>query len=211
MSENRPRIDVRGDRSMTRKSISAAAIAVLFLAGSIALANQNHDTTSSDRPSDRPLSKSAPSFARKAAGGGAMEVKLGTLAVSRATHPEVKTFARKMVDDHTKANDELRQLASQKGWVLPDTEAECQAKESKLAKYSGPEFDREYMQAMLKDHEDDVDMFRKYSLDGSDPELKAWALKTLPTLEEHEQLAKATANQVGVKISSMNSPNDSRQ
>ena len=67
----------------------------------------------------------------------------------------------------------------------------------RLGKLSGPEFDRAYMQAMVTDHNHDVSAFQKYSRSGSDPEVKAWAAKTLPTLEEHQQMAKQAAAKVG--------------
>jgi putative membrane protein len=67
-----------------------------------------------------------------------------------------------------------------------------------LSKLSGAEFDKAYMQAMVGDHDHDVALFRTYSEQGDDPEIKQWAGKTLPTLQEHERLAKTTANKVGV-------------
>jgi putative membrane protein len=102
-----------------------------------------------------------------------------------------------MVDDHGKANDELKKLASQKGITLPtDLDAKHQATYDRLSKLSGADFDRAYMADMVKDHHEDVNEFRKESQSGSDPDVKAWAAKTLPTLEHHLQMAESTNGKV---------------
>jgi putative membrane protein len=132
-------------------------------------------------------------FASKAAIGGMAEVKLGQLATQKASNEDVKKFGQQMVDDHSKANDELKQLASKKGVTLPgDIDAKNQATYDRLSKLSGAEFDHAYMQDMVKDHHEDVNEFRKESQSGSDPDMKAWAAKTLPTLEHHLQMAEST-------------------
>jgi len=132
-------------------------------------------------------------FVTKAAIGGMAEVKLGTLATEKAANADVKSFGQQMVDDHGKANDELKQLASTKGITLPtDIDAKEQAKYDRLSKLSGAEFDRAYMREMVSDHRTDVAEFRHESEHGSDPDVKAWAAKTLPTLEHHLQIAEST-------------------
>src|SRR4051812_39822143 len=132
-------------------------------------------------------------FVTKAAQGGLAEVKLGTLATQKASSPDVKQFGQQMVDDHSKANDELKQLASSKGITLPtDTDASHQAKYDRLSKLSGADFDKAYMKEMVSDHRTDVYEFRRESEHGSDPDVKAWAGKTLPTLEHHLQMAEST-------------------
>ena len=137
-------------------------------------------------------------FVKHAAQGGTAEVSLGKMAADKATDPDVKQFAQRMVDDHSKANDELTNLASSKGIQAPtNPDPKEQALMDRLGKLSGAEFDKAYMQAMVSDHNHDVSEFQKYSRSGSDPEVKAWAAKTLPTLEEHQQLAKQTAAKVG--------------
>ena len=133
------------------------------------------------------------SFVTKAAQGGMAEVKLGKLATEKASSPDVKTFGQQMVDDHSKANDELKSLASKKGLTLPtDVDAKDQATYDRLSKLSGAEFDKAYMADMVSDHKTDVAEFRRESQRGSDPDVKAWAAKTLPTLEHHLQLAQST-------------------
>jgi len=145
-------------------------------------------------------------FVREAAIGGMAEVELGQLASGKASNAEVKQFAQRMVTDHGKANTELKSLAEKKGFAVP-TEIDAKHKQTmdKLAKLSGPAFDRAYMEEMRKDHKKDVNEFKQQSMKGSDPDLKAWAATTLPTLQEHMQMAERTHSAVatsGTKNSS---------
>ena len=138
-------------------------------------------------------------FAREAAIGGMAEVELGNLAKEKAASNDVKQFGDRMVTDHSKANDELKQWAQQKSVTLPaKLDAKHQALRDKLAKLSGEAFDKAYMHEMVTDHQHDVAAFRRESTSGQDPDLKAWAGKTLPTLQEHMKLAQDTATKVGV-------------
>jgi putative membrane protein len=137
-------------------------------------------------------------FVTKAAKGGLAEVQLGQLAADKASSDQVKQFGQRMVTDHSKANDELKSLAQQKNITLPtDVDAQDKATHDRLAKLSGAAFDRAYMQHMLADHRKDVNEFKRESTTGKDPEVKAWAGKTLPTLEEHLKLAQDTTKAVG--------------
>jgi putative membrane protein len=130
------------------------------------------------------------SFVMEAARGGLAEVELGNLAKQKAQSEDVKKFADRMVQDHSKANDELKSLARTKNITLPtDLDSKDKATKDRLSKLSGSAFDRAYMQDMVTDHKKDVSDFRKESQSGKDPEVKAFASKTLPTLEEHLQLA----------------------
>lgn len=132
-------------------------------------------------------------FADKAAQGGMAEVKLGQLAEQHAQSPDVKAFGQRMVTDHTKANDELKSIASRKGITLPsDLNAKDQATYDRLSKLNGAAFDKAYMQDMVTDHRTDVSEFRRESEHGTDADIKAFASKTLPTLEEHLKLAEST-------------------
>jgi putative membrane protein len=132
-------------------------------------------------------------FVTKAAQGGLAEVQLGTLAKDKASSADVKSFGERMVTDHTKANDELKQIASKKGITLPTTlDSKSQATYDRLAKLSGAEFDREYMKDMVSDHREDVNEFRRESQRGTDTDIKDFAAKTLPTLEQHLQQAEST-------------------
>jgi putative membrane protein len=136
-------------------------------------------------------------FVMKAAQGGMAEVQLGQLAKEKASSADVKSFADRMVTDHTKANDELKQIAGQKNITLPtQMDARSQATYDRLSKLSGAEFDRAYMKDMVQDHRMDVNEFRKEAQSGSDPDVKAFAAKTLPTLQEHLQQAQSTESKV---------------
>ena len=137
-------------------------------------------------------------FAMKAAQGGMAEVQLGQLATSKASNPKVKTFGQKMVDDHGKANDQLKSIASKENISLPsDVDAKDKALMSKLNNLSGDAFDKAYMKAMVKDHAMDIAEFEKEANSGSDDALKSFASQTLPTLKEHQTMAKDAASAVG--------------
>ena len=136
-------------------------------------------------------------FVNEAAQGGLAEVELGTLATKKAESPDVKSFGQKMVDDHSKANQELKELASHKGITLPTSiDSKAQSMKDKLNGMSGATFDRYYMQQMVNDHQEDVAEFRKEANSGMDSDAKAFASKTLPTLEEHLKLAQSGYQEV---------------
>jgi len=136
-------------------------------------------------------------FATKAAAGGMAEVKLGELAQKNASSPDVKAFGKKMVDDHTKAGDKLKSIASKDSINLPTSiDAKDQAVYDKLSKLNGAEFDKAYMQDMVKDHKTDVAEFQKESNSGKSADLKSFATETLPTLQEHLKMAQDTAAKV---------------
>ena len=137
-------------------------------------------------------------FMMKAAKGGMAEVELGKLAAEKASSSDVKKFGQRMADDHGKAGDELKGLAQTKNITLPaEIDPKDKALHDRLSKLSGEAFDRAYMQAMLADHRKDVAEFRAEASSGKDLEVKAWAAKTLPTLEEHLRLAQDASKAVG--------------
>jgi putative membrane protein len=139
------------------------------------------------------LSSEDKNFANKAAIGGLAEVEMGKLAQQKAASDQVKQFGSRMVDDHSKANDELKQVASAKGITLPtELDAKHKSKMDKLQKLSGAQFDRAYMDDMVADHKEDVSEFQKQSSSGKDSDLKGFASKTLPTLQEHLKMAQST-------------------
>jgi putative membrane protein len=125
-------------------------------------------------------------FLMKAAMGGMSEVEMGRLAASNATDPDVKAFGQRMVDDHTKANDQLKQVAASKGVTLPTEMDKSERREmDKLAKMTGSEFDHAYVKMMVKDHKEDVSEFSKEADKGTDSDVKSFAGTTLPTLQDH--------------------------
>ena len=130
-------------------------------------------------------------FVKEAAIGGMAEVDFGQLAASKATNSDVKQFGQRMVDDHGKANDELKSWASQKSVTLPtELDAKHKSEHTRLEKLSGDAFDRAYMSLMVEDHNKDVAAFERESKSAKDADLKAWVTKTLPTLQEHQKMAK---------------------
>jgi putative membrane protein len=148
------------------------------------------------------ISASDSSFLRKAAEGGVAEVALGNLAKDKATDPDVKQFAQKMVDDHSKANVELKKLANQKGVAVPgEADSKTNKEMDKLSKLSGPEFDKAYMKLMVSDHQKDVAEFNTEYEHTSDPDVKDFVGKTLPTLQEHLRMAREDHTKVTGKAS----------
>ena len=132
-------------------------------------------------------------FAVKAANGGMMEVELGRMAQEKGMSKDVKEFGAMMVTDHSKANDELKTLATAKNITLPSTMGEDkQEMVNDLMKLSGKEFDKKYVSMMVDDHQKDVDEFKEAAEDNDiDPDVKAFAAKTLPTLQQHLDRIKA--------------------
>jgi putative membrane protein len=129
-------------------------------------------------------------FAVSAAAAGMMEVQLATLALTKASSSKVKAFAQMMLDDHTKANDELKALAQKKNITLPTSLSDKdQKKYTEMSEKVGIDFDKEYCDLMVKDHKDVVDIFKKAQETAKDPDLKAWASEKLPTLEHHLLIA----------------------
>ena len=121
------------------------------------------------------------------------EVEMGKLAQDKAASNQVKAFARKMAEHHPKVNDELKQLAAAKGVTLPtDIAAKDRREINKLSKLSGAEFDREYMTSMVSDHQKDVSEFKSESKSALDNDVKSFAAKMLPTLQQHLDLAQST-------------------
>ncbi len=130
-------------------------------------------------------------FAVSVADGGMLEVQLGKLAQSNASSQQVKSFAGMMVTDHTMTNEELKSLAAQKNISLPTALSdESQKKYEDLAAKTGKDFDDDYTDFMVKDHEKVIDRFKKEADKGDDVDLKSWASSKVPTLEHHLEMAK---------------------
>ena len=139
-------------------------------------------------------------FAKEAAQGGDAEVKLGQLAMQNGSSDAVKNFGKKMVDDHTKANENLKAAATQSNVDLPTgLSSKDQATYDRLSKLTGTDFDKAYARDMVRDHEHDIAAFRQESKSGTDTQIKQFATQTLPTLEEHLRDARAMARDVGAQ------------
>ncbi len=131
-------------------------------------------------------------FAVKTADNGMLEVKLSELAAKNAAAKNVKDFAKIMVKDHSAAGKELSAMAAGKGMALPATLGEKNQKTyDDMAKKTGKDFDKAYMDQMVSDHKDAVSDFEGMAKDSKDADVKAWATKTLPALMHHMDMAKA--------------------
>jgi putative membrane protein len=145
-------------------------------------------------PAMAALSAAEKTFATEAAHGGLAEVQLGELAEQKATSPQIKEFAQRMVKDHTQANQELMQLGKTENLNLPtQLDAKHKSEMDRLSTMSGNAFDTAYMQHMVQDHQKTVADFQKQAQSGSDPALKSFAQKQLPILQQHLQMAQASA------------------
>lgn len=130
-------------------------------------------------------------FAVKAADSGLAEVNASKVAQEKAQDQRVKDFAAMMIGDHTKANEELKALASSKNITLPNAPGEPHVKNvADLNSYTGADFDKEYMDLMVDDHQKAVNLFEDAAEDVEDPDLRAFAAKTLPSLQKHLEHAK---------------------
>jgi putative membrane protein len=135
------------------------------------------------------LSAADREFMRKAAEGGMKEVEMGRMAEQQGQNADVKSFGKRMVADHSKANNELMGIAQRKGVKLSN-------KAPKMSKMGGANFDKQYMTDMVKDHEKDLAEFQHEASGGSDPDVKAFAAKTSKVIQKHLALAKSTESKL---------------
>ncbi len=142
------------------------------------------------------------SFYKKAAEGGLAEVDLGKLAQGKSTTPAVKDFGAMMVADHSAANEKLSAIAARKNITLPTSPSTSQiASKAKLELLSGATFDKSYIKGMVEDHQEDIKEFQQEAASGQDPDAKAYAVATLPTLKKHLTKIQAIAVAQGVDAS----------
>ena len=236
------------DRIITRICMTLTMLAAFAFTPLPQSGTQNSSTNSAassrlmmqpNRASQQPQGSSAPAatlgaedrqFIIEAAHGGMIEITLGRMAIAQGADTEVRKLGQRMLEDHLTANNELQQLATQKGVTLPasdltltdqtvimpsptpqangapgspnlmnqrpepiDSSSETlkeQTEMNKLATLSGADFDRSYINLMVKDHEKDVKAFERQGTKGTDPDVRAWAAKMLPTLRAHYQQAR---------------------
>jgi len=177
---------------MSNSTLIKSVVIVLAMSLPVGLALAADSKTSSSK-----LSSSDSAFIKEAAQGGMLEVELGKAAEDKASNDKVKDFGKRMEQDHSKANDELKKIASDKGVQLSsDLDKKHKSTVDKLTKLSGAEFDRQYMRDMVSDHKEDIKKFQNEADKGKDADVKKFASQTLPTLKEHLQLAESTADTV---------------
>jgi len=163
------------------------------------------DRVSTTGNANSKLSHTDTSFIKEAAEGGMMETKVGQLAKDHASNQDVKNYGDMLVKDHSKANDRLTQIASEKGVNLAkEMEPKTEKMVKDLENKSGADFDRAFIQDAIKDHRKDIAKFERASRDLTDSDLKAFATETLPTLRNHLAEAERIAKSMGVNVTARN-------
>jgi Predicted outer membrane protein len=186
------------------KTLQFFSVLILFAIGVAACNNTNRRTAddSVEQAQDvndttAMVNEKDADFAVKAADAGLAEVELGKLAQEKATDQRIKDFAQMMVNDHQKANDELMAIATRHNITLPPVASEDHVeKQRKLREKSGAEFDKDYMDLMVKDHDKVISLFEDAASDVQNSDLKAFASKTLPALKKHHEAAKAIRDSI---------------
>jgi putative membrane protein len=182
-------------RSSTARS-GGACVAFSLLISAVATAQSSGPQL--DAGSQKMLNSADTAFAIKAAQGGAAEVQLGQLAAQKAANADVKAFGQQMVEDHTKAGENLKAVAAKENMTLPSSlDAKDQALCVKLQNESGSQFDHDYVRAMVKDHLEDVKEFEKEASKGQDRNIKDFAAQTLPVLQSHLQKIRSIQSSLG--------------
>ena len=173
-----------------------ATVACAMTVGAVSVGHSQEPAAPTSAPGARPAEKAArpasadSTFMKTAAMDGRAEVEHGQLAAQNAASSAVKQFGQRMVDDHRKADAELTSLAAQKNVALPaELDAKHKATHDKLSRLTGSAFDSAYMAHMVSAHKDAVALFQREATSGTDADAKAFAEKTLPTLQEHLKLA----------------------
>jgi putative membrane protein len=174
---------------MRLQFIPGAALTVGLLAGAAAFTPGHAAVTAADQQ-----------FISAAAIGGQFEVAAGKLA-ARSTDPRVQAFGQRMVKDHSTADAQLTQLVKAQGGTLPSgLDAEHTQLRDHLVSLKGPEFDREYITLMVKDHDEDTKAFSDEERSTTDPKLKQFVEQTLTVVKEHDQMARQIAGEMGLKL-----------
>jgi len=167
------------------KTVAVSGLALL-MASSVGFAASSESHANRGQLSERDYK-----FVQDVSRGGLLEVQLGELASQKAMNQGVRTFGQRMVTDHSKANDQLKQIIAQKNAALPANLSHHQNVEvERLQKLSGKDFDKEYVNTMVKDHKTDVKEFQNAAKDLTDPDLRTFAKNTLPVLEEHLRMVR---------------------
>lgn len=169
--------------------------------GYAAVAQQSPTTTDQTTQRTANLNAQDRQFLIQAAQGGMAEVRLGQLAAQRAVNASVKQYGQHMVQQHTQANNELMQLAAQKGVTLPnDVNAQQKAMRARLGQIPGRRFDTTYIrEAGVKAHTQQRDLFQREISYGQDPDVKAFAARVLPTVRDHLQMASSMAGNTALR------------
>lgn len=158
------------------------------------------DTNDAKTSVGGPISTGDQQFITEAANGGMKEVELGNFVAQKTQNSDVKQLADRIAQDHSNANQELKSAAQQDNGQVPAALDEKAMQEmNQFKKMSGAKLDRMYVQHMIDDHKRDIAKFQEQASGGAAPQVKAFAQKTLPTLQEHLQMAQDTMSKLGNK------------
>src|SRR3569833_1672716 len=168
---------------------TCALSSAILVCGQFAFSQNTTSASSSDKK-----------FVHSALEGGNAEVKLGQLAAQKGNSEDVKQFGQKMVDDHTKLGDQMKQIAQQQGIEVPDgVPAKDKTLQAKLSSLSGDAFDKAYIKAIVKDHQKDLSEFKKEASSGNDTSIKDAASQGAQEISEHLQMAEQMAQKHNVQ------------
>jgi putative membrane protein len=137
-------------------------------------------------------------FVNKAAKGGMTEVNSGKLALKKGKSASVKAFGARMIADHSKANAKLKAIVAAKRWRIAAPSATEVQPDAMLTGSTGAEFDRSYINMMVKDHKKTVQLFERAAKQSPDAQIKAFATQTLPTLKQHYTSIQSIADKLGI-------------
>lgn len=175
---------------MRRMFISSAALVLCLALAAFGQTNgqQNNGMNQQDKQ-----------FVTMVAKANRGEIEMGNFAQQHASNDEVKQFAQLMVTDHTNAGQQLKSWASQSNVTLPSgLTAQDNSTKASLSSASGSQFDKQYIQSQLQDHKKVIAAFEKEVQQGQDPQLKQFAEKTLPVLQDHVRIAEDVAGKLGL-------------
>ena len=189
---------------MKKLILLAGALLAVAAFNSPVRADDKDASRDANRPADQQTAQDNGSldshdagFVRALHQGNLTEVKTAELAKKQANSSEAKNVADRMIADHKKADEDVKNLAKNKNITLSnDLDAKNQADYDRLAKLNGDEFDRAYLSGLIKDHEEDVDKAKEFSKVGKDDDVKALADKCLPTFQEHLRMVKDANDRV---------------
>lgn len=184
---------------MTRLLTTTALLALLAAAPSWAQTGApTTGGTATSSAKAQEITQQDRDFAKEAAIGGKLEVDLGKVAESKGENQAVKDFGKRMVDDHSKANDKFAALAKDLQLTLPTSlDQKSKDAEDRLSKLSGSQFDHDYIADMVKDHQEDIVLFQKETASGGNAQIKSFASDTLPMLQQHLKMAQDTQAKLG--------------